>query len=76
MHLIGFITFGRVDVAEHELVLAKALCGAALEEPIEPVRLDDDDLAACDALVRAVLEHWTALRSSSAEWLRATVLSS
>jgi hypothetical protein len=70
VHLIGFITFGRVDVPEHELVLAKALCGAALEDPIEPVRLDDGDLAACDALLRAVLQHWTALRSSSAEWLR------
>jgi hypothetical protein len=70
VHLIGFITFGRVDVPEHELVLAKALCGAALEDPIEPVRLDDGDVAACDALLGAVLQHWTALRSSSPEWLR------
>jgi Contractile injection system tape measure protein len=70
VHLIGFITFGRVDVPEHELVLAKALCGAALEDPIEPVRLDDGDLDACDAVLRAVLQHWTALRSSSPEWLR------
>jgi hypothetical protein len=70
VHLIGFIAFGRVDVPEHELVLAKVLCGAALEDPIEPVRLDDDDIGACDALLRAVLEHWTALRSSSPEWLR------
>ncbi len=70
VHLIGFITFGRVDVPEHELVLAKVLCGAALEDPIEPVQLEDDDVVACDALLRAVLEHWTALRSSSPEWLR------
>lgn len=70
VHLIGFVTFGRVDVAEYELVLAKVLCGVALEEPLEPVQLEDDDVAACDALLRAVLEHWTALRSSSPEWLR------
>lgn len=69
-HLIGFITFGRGDVLEHELVLAKVLCGAALDDPIEPVQLDDDDTAACDALLRAVLRHWTALRSSSPDWLR------
>ena len=69
--MIGVMTFGRADVAEHELVLAKVLCGAAIEEPLEPVLLEDDDVAACDALVRAVLQHWTALRSSSPEWLRA-----
>jgi len=69
VHLIGFITFGRADLPEHELVLAKVLCGAALEDPIEPVPLEDDDRAACDALLRAVLQHWTALRSSSPDWL-------
>jgi Contractile injection system tape measure protein len=69
VHLIGFVTFGRVDVAEYELVLAKVLCGVELEEPLEPVQLEDD-VAACEALVRAVLAHWTALRSSSPEWLR------
>jgi hypothetical protein len=69
--MIGLITFGRVDVQEHDLVLAKVLCGAAIEEPLEPVPLEDNDVAACDALVRAVLQHWTALRSSSPEWLRA-----
>jgi hypothetical protein len=70
VQMIGVITFGSVDVPEHELVLAKVLCGMPLEEPLEPVLLDDDVVAACDALVRAVLEHWTALRSSSPEWLR------
>ena len=34
------------------------------------MELENDDLAACDALLRAVLDHWTALRSSSPEWLR------
>jgi hypothetical protein len=70
VHLIGSLTFGRVEVPEHHLVLAKVLCGAAMEDPLEPVRLEDDDLAACDALLRAVLDHWTALRSSSPDWLR------
>jgi Contractile injection system tape measure protein len=70
VHLIGFVTFGRSDVAEYELVLAKVLCGVELEEPLEPVQLEDEDVAACDALLRAVLEHWTALRSRSPEWLR------
>jgi hypothetical protein len=71
VQMIGLVTFGRVDVPEHELALAKVLCGAAIEEPLEPAPLEDDDVAACDALLRAVLQHWTALRSSSPEWLRA-----
>jgi hypothetical protein len=70
VHLIGFITFDRVELPEYDLVLAKVICGVEMEEPIEPVQLEDDDLVACDALLRAVLEHWTALRSSSPDWLR------
>jgi contractile injection system tape measure protein len=70
VRLIGLLTFGIVDVPEYALVLAKVLCGAALEDPLEPVPLEPDDLAACDTLLRAVLEHWTALRSTSPEWLR------
>jgi Contractile injection system tape measure protein len=70
VHLIGLLTFGIVDIPEYELVLAKAICGARFEEPLEPVELENDDLVACDALLRAVLEHWAALRSSSPEWLR------
>ena len=70
VQMIGAITFGRVDVPEHQLVLAKVLCGTPIEEPSEPVPLEDEDVAACDALVRAVLQHWTALRSTSPEWVR------
>lgn len=70
VHLIGLLTFGSADVPEYELVLAKVLCGYVLAEPLEPVQLEDDDVAACDAVLRAVLGHWKALRSSSPEWLR------
>ena len=68
--LVGLLTFGHVDVAEYDLVLAKVLCGCAVDEPHEPVPLEGEDVAACEALLRAVLEHWTALRSSSPAWMR------
>lgn len=70
VHLVGCLTFGRVDLPEYALVLAKVLCGVAPDDPLEPVPLDDDDVAACDGVLRAVLAHWTALRSSAPEWLR------
>jgi hypothetical protein len=70
VHLLGFLGFGREAVPEYGLLLAKLLCGLAFEEPLEPVDLDEDDRTACDALLCAVLGHWTALRSGSPEWLR------
>lgn len=71
VHLLGLLTFGRDEVAEYDLVTAKLLCGFALERPVAPALLDDDDKRACDELLGAVLKHWTALRSSSRDWLRA-----
>jgi hypothetical protein len=72
VHLLGWLGFGKLDIPEYELLFAKVLCGCPFEEPLEPAQLDEDDRAACDALLRAVLGHWTALRSSSPEWLRDT----
>ncbi len=70
VHLVGALGFGRMEVPEYDLVIAKLLCGHTLAEPLAPVTLDDADVAACDELLAAMLGHWQALRSSSAEWLR------
>lgn len=69
IHLVGLMSFG-APAAEHDLLLAKLLCGCPFEEPVEPVELDDDDRAACDALLGAVLRHWSVPRSNSPQWLR------
>src|SRR5207253_1696282 len=58
VQMIGVMTFGRADVAEHELVLAKVLCGAAIEEPLEPVLLEDDDVVALPWLPAQMFVHW------------------
>lgn len=71
VYLLGYLGFGHPDVPEHDLPLAKLLCGHPIEEPLDPPALDAEDIAACDALLTAVIGHWTALRSSSAQWLRA-----
>lgn len=71
VRLLGLLGFGREDVPEYELLLPKLLSGLPFEEPLAPVELDDDDHAACDTLLRAVLRHWAALRSNSPDWLRA-----
>ncbi len=71
VHLLGRLAFGCREVPEFDLVTAKLLCGYPLDRPPAPAALDDADVAACDEVLAAVLGHWTALRSSSADWLRA-----
>lgn len=71
VNLLGLLTFGQDQVAEYDLVTAKLLCGFDLERPVSPALFDDDDKRAGDELLGAVLKHWTALRSSSRDWLRA-----
>lgn len=70
VHLVGLLVFGHREVPEFDLVAAKLLCGYPLEEPLAPAALEDTDAASCEELLAAVLRHWSALRSSSADWLR------
>lgn len=70
VRLVGLLGFGDADVPEYDLLIAKQLCGHPLELPLAPGVLDAADGVACDALLAAVLGHWSALRSSSAHWLR------
>jgi hypothetical protein len=71
VHLVGLLTFGCRGIPEYDHVAAKLLCGHPLDEPIAPAALDDADVVACEELLAAVLKHWSALRCSSADWLRA-----
>jgi len=70
VRLVGALGFGLAEMPEYDLVIAKLLCGHALAEPLEPVVLEEADMTACDQLLTALLGHWHALRSSSAQWLR------
>jgi hypothetical protein len=68
--LLGYLATGRADTPEYELGMARLLTGIDADAPIESAWLDEADITACDVLLEAVLGHWTALRSSSAAWLR------
>lgn len=68
--LLGYLATGRADTPEYQLGMAKLLTGIDADAPIDSAWLDEADITACDALLTAVLGHWTALRSSSATWLR------
>ncbi|MEM1207311.1 MAG: contractile injection system tape measure protein [Acidobacteriota bacterium] len=72
--LLAHLTFGTADVPEHDLVLAKLLCGVPWATAVAPLDPEDPtwegDRRAADDLLSAVLRHWRALRSASVPWLR------
>ena len=70
--LLSYLSFGEIDIPEYELLLPKLLCAWPWEEPLPPYDLNEGERQAGDELLSAVLRHWSALRSSSPEWLRET----
>ncbi|NEQ45467.1 MAG: hypothetical protein F6K00_18770 [Leptolyngbya sp. SIOISBB] len=68
--LLTYLTFGDRSVPEYELLLPKLLVNWPWAEPLPPDELTVAERAACDELMAAVLRHWSALHSSSADWLR------
>ena len=73
--LLQYLATGRVGDMEHELPLNKLLCGIPLEQPqSRKIRLTKKEKTEADNLLRAVIGHWSALGSTSAEGLRGTFL--
>ncbi len=68
--LLSYLTFGDLVIPDYTLLLPKLLAAWAWVEPLPPYDLTEEDRLACDELLAAVLRHWSALRSSSADWLR------
>ena len=70
--LLTYLAFGDICAQEYELLLPKLLAQWPWAEPLPPYDLSEVDRRVCDQLMAAVLEHWSALRSNSAPWLRET----
>ncbi|WP_374454959.1 contractile injection system tape measure protein [Nocardioides sp.] len=73
--LLHHLATGDEVVPEHATPLAKVLCGVPLGQPVErDPALTKDEVAEASALLRAVVGHWEALRSTSPDALRAEFL--
>jgi hypothetical protein len=74
--LLAFLATGEEESHEYEIGFIKLLLGLTLETPL-PIaaglltRADRDE---ADGLLRAVIDHWSALKSTSVDGLRASFL--
>ena len=74
--LIHHLATGEYSADEHQLVLAKILCGVPVEYPLrrEPP-VTEREAQECTVLLEAVVEHWSVLRNTTADGLRGNFLS-
>jgi hypothetical protein len=73
--LLHHLASGDEVVPEQATPLAKVLCGVPLGEPVErDPGLTEEEVAEATALLRAVVGHWEALRSTSPDALRVEFL--
>ena len=75
LSLLHFLATGQPVAPEHELTLPKLLCAVPLPQPVAAdVGLTIAETDEAEALLRAVVQHWTALRSTAPDALRGTFL--
>jgi hypothetical protein len=73
--LLHHLATGELSAPEHQLTLAKVLCGVALDEPAEAdVGLTDAETAEAVAVLDAAIGHWGALGGSAPDALRGEFL--
>ncbi|MBJ7312000.1 contractile injection system tape measure protein [Rugamonas sp. CCM 8940] len=73
--LLHFLASGRTTAPEYALALPKLLCQLPLTAPVEDgVVLTAAECEEAEAMLAAVIRHWTALRSTSADGLRGAFL--
>jgi hypothetical protein len=73
--LLHFLATGQLSAPEHALALPKLLCAVPLARPVATdLALTTAETDEAEALLRAVVQHWSALRSTSPDALRGTFL--
>lgn len=73
--LLHFLATGQLTAPEHALALPKLLCAVPLAQPVATdLTLTAAEIDEAEVLLQAVVRHWTALRSTSADALRGTFL--
>lgn len=72
--LLHYLASGQPQAPEYALALPKLLCHLPLTSSPEPVMLHAAEQAEAEALLKAVIGHWSALRDTSPDGLRGAFL--
>ena len=71
IHLLHYIASGEEQLPEYRLLLPKVLCGLPLDISIErTIVLTDIEKNEAQEMLKAVIDHWKALKNTSLEGLR------
>ena len=71
IHLLHYLASGEEQLPEYRLLLPKVLCGLPLDISIErTIVLTDIEKNEAQQMLKAVIDHWKALKNTSLEGLR------
>ena len=71
--LLGYIATGDASCGEHQLVLAKFLCGWPFRMPVKKsIKLTKQELKEANAMLTGLISHWSVLKNTSINGLRET----
>ena len=74
--LLHHLATGALTAEEHELVLAKVLCGLPIESPVpREAPITPEEQAEATAVLESTVRHWDVLRNTTADGLRGNFLS-
>jgi hypothetical protein len=75
LQLLHYLATGHKTAPEEMLVLPKILCGIPVEMPTDLQHsLSTEDIEEADALLLAVIRHWSVLQNTTPDGLRGTFL--
>jgi hypothetical protein len=73
--LLEYLVSGRNEVAEHELVFNKVLCGLPIETPVpSAIALTEHEIEISNQVMNAVLQNWDKMSNSTVANLQGSFL--
>lgn len=71
LYLLHYLATGNTKPEEHELVIAKVLCGVPLSDPVDVlIETTDEELREAGSVLKAAIAQWDILKGTSPDGLR------
>ncbi|QYZ65763.1 MAG: hypothetical protein OI74_01845 [Gammaproteobacteria bacterium (ex Lamellibrachia satsuma)] len=74
VYLLEYLVWEENQHVEYDLALEKCLCGIPTEVPLISNSPTDEQKGECNILLKATIDHWKALKSTSPDGLREAFL--